>query len=82
MKIVVKVFFLIVLLLIGIVVDSMAPVITNDLAMTQLENSDALLVTVNTYNQIRPVVSISYGIIVCLFAFSLARDLMKFAKSE
>ena len=82
MKIVVKVFFLIVLLIIGIVVDSMAPVITNDLAMTQLENSDALLVTVNTYNQIRPVVSISYGIIVCLFAFSLARDLMKFAKSE
>ena len=82
MKIAVKTILLVVLLLIGMIVDSIAPIITNDLAMTQMENSNALFVVMSSYNQFKPIVSITFGIVICLVAFSLARDLVKFAKSS
>lgn len=81
MKIAVKIILLVTLLFIGMIADSIGPVMTNDLAMTQMSNSDAVLVAMNTYNQIRPIISITYGVIICLMLFWIARDLVKFAKS-
>lgn len=82
MRLIVKSFLLVVLLLIGMIADSAAVVITNELAMTQLENSNILLVAMDTYIRLRPIISFAYGVIVCLVAFSVAKDLTKFAKSS
>lgn len=81
MKIVVKIILLITLVLIGIIAGNMGPVLTNDLAMTQLENSDALLVATNTYNQIKPVVDILYTGLIIVVACSITRDVYKLYKN-
>lgn len=81
MKIVVKIILLIALVFIGIIAGNMAPVLTNDLAMTQLENSDALLVATNTYNQIKPVIDILYTGLIIAIACSITRDVYKLYKN-
>lgn len=82
MKLVVKIILLVALVAIGMFADSMGPVITNDLAMTQMENSDALLVATNTYNRIKPVIDILYTGTVLVVAGWIAYDVYKLFKIE
>ena len=82
MKLVVKIILLVALVAIGMFAGSMSPVITNDLAMTQLENSDALLVATNTYNQIKPVIDILWTGLIIVVAGWIAYDVYKLFKIE
>lgn len=82
MKVAVKVILLSVLAVIGIISDSMAPVITNSLAMAQMENSDALLVATNTFNRIKPVIDILYAGLIIVVIGSIANDLHTMFKKE
>lgn len=80
MKLVIKIISLILLLIIGMVVSSAAPTLTNDLAMMQLENSNALFVMWDVYIKVRPIVTFIYILAISLFSLSIARDFIK-AKS-
>ena len=80
MKLVIKIISLILLLIIGMVVSSAAPTLTNDLAMMQLENSNALFVMWDVYIKVRPIVTFIYVLTISLFSLSIARDFVK-AKS-
>ena len=82
MKIAVKIILLITLMIVGIIADSMSPVIANDLAMTQMENSDALLVVTNAYNRIKPVVDILFTGIIIVVAGWIAYDVYKLFNIE
>lgn len=59
-----------------------SPVITNELALTQMQNSDELYVLMDTYNKVRPFISIVYGLITALFAGTTIYDTYKFIKNK
>lgn len=82
MKMAIKIVALVAMLLIGLMADSTGPVIDNALAMTQLENSSDILIATTVFNRIQPVISALYYALVCLLGFSIARDLVIFAKSS
>ena len=58
------------------------PIITNELALGQMENSNELYVLMETYNKARPIISIIYGLITVLFAGTTIYDIYKFIKTK
>lgn len=58
------------------------PIITNELAMGQMQNSNELYLLMTTYNKVRPIISIVYGLITALFAGTTIYDIYKFIKSK
>ena len=56
------------------------PIITNELAMGQMQNSNELYLLMTTYNKVRPIISIVYGFITALFAGTTIYDIYKFIK--
>lgn len=58
------------------------PIITNDLALGQMQNSNELYLLMETYNKTRPFISIIYGLITVLFAWTTISDTYKFIKTK
>lgn len=58
------------------------PVINNELAMGQMENSNELFLLMETYNKLKPFVSIIYWFITALFAGTTIHDTYKFFKNK
>ena len=58
------------------------PIITNELALTQMENSNELYMLMESYNGIRPILSIVYGLIAFLFVGTTIYDIYKFIKTK
>jgi hypothetical protein len=58
------------------------PVITNDLAMGQMQNSNELYLLMETHNKVKPFISIIYGLITALFAGTTICDTYKFIKTK
>lgn len=58
------------------------PIITNELAMLQMENSNELYLLMDTYNKVRPFISIIYGLITALFVGTTIYDIYKFIKTK
>lgn len=81
-KIITKiVIFAFIMIVVTSITKSMSPVISNSVALTQMQHSDAMFVMMNTYNKIKPLVSVIYfGIIAC-FTCTIGRDIYKFAKT-
>ena len=77
-KIIVFAFCMIMLASIG---QAMSPVISNELALTQMENSKELFVAMDTYNRIRPLVTTAFTLIVVMFVCANIRDIYKFIKT-
>ena len=59
-----------------------SPVITNELAMLQMENSNELYLLMETYNKVRPFILIIYGLITALFVGTTIYDIYKFIKTK
>lgn len=59
-----------------------SPVITNELALTQMENSNELYILMESYNKLRPILSIIYGLITCYFVGATIYDIYKFIKTR
>lgn len=59
-----------------------SPVITNEIALTQMEHSNELYMLMDTYNKVRPFVSIIYGFITVLFAGTTIHDTYNFIKTK
>ena len=59
-----------------------SPVITNELALLQMENSNSLYLLMDTYNRVKPFISIAYNLITVLFALTTVSDIYKFIESK
>lgn len=77
-KTVVFVVFLIVITAIG---QSVGPIVTNDMALTQMQNSNEMYMLMNTYNKIRPIINLVYVFVVSYFIGNISRDIYKFVKT-
>ena len=58
------------------------PIITNKLALGQMEDSNELYLLMETYNKLKPFISIIYGLITVLFAGTTIYDIYKFIKTK
>lgn len=58
------------------------PIITNELALTQMEQSNELYMLMETYNRLRPLLSIIYGFITTYFVGTTVYDTYKFIKTK
>ena len=58
------------------------PIITNEIALTQMENSNELYLLMEAYNKVRPFISIIYGLITALFVGTTIYDIYKFIKTK
>lgn len=77
-KVVLFAFLMIILTAVG---RSIAPVVSNELALTQMQNSNEMYVLMNTYNKIRPIINLAYVFIAGYFAGTIYRDISKFVKT-
>lgn len=59
-----------------------SPVITNELALLQMENSNAFYMIMDTCNKLRPFISISYNLITVLFVLAAMRDTCKLIETK
>ena len=73
--------FAFIMVVIAALVQSASPLVSNELALTQMQNSNEMYVLMNTYNKIRPIVNVVYAGIVALFVYTLGRDTSKFVKT-
>ena len=72
--------FAIVMFLIATVMQYISPIISNDIAMGQMENSDEAFVTMGLYNRLQNVASALYSIGIAFLVCALGYDTYKFAK--
>lgn len=77
-KIVAFIFLMFIITAIG---QSIAPTVTNSVALTQMENSDMPFAIMNTYTKIQPVFSFIYYGIIVWFVCGIGRDIYKFTKT-
>jgi hypothetical protein len=59
-----------------------SPVITNELALGQMQNSNELYLLMETHNKVKPFISVIYGFITVLFAGTTIYDTYKFIKTK
>lgn len=59
-----------------------SPIITNELALGQMENSNWLYMLMETYNKVRPFISVIYGFVTALFAGTIIGDTYRFIKTK
>ena len=77
-KIVIFVFLMTIILFI---VQSISPVVSNNLALGQMQNTDEAFVVMNTYNKLRPMFNTAMVGVCVLFVISIVKDVFKFAKN-
>ena len=58
------------------------PIISNELALGQMQNSNELYLLMETYNKLRPFISIIYGLVTAWFAGTTIYDTYKFIKTR
>lgn len=82
MKIALKaIIFALIMFGVAAVSQAISPVVSNELALTQMQNSNEMYILMDTYNKIRPIVSVAYTGIILLFICTIARDTYKFVKN-
>ncbi len=58
------------------------PIINNELALGQMENDNTLFLLMETYNRVKPFVSVLYVCVSCLFGWAIVSDVVKFVKAK
>lgn len=58
------------------------PIITNELALTQMEQGNELYMLMESYNRLSPLLSIIYGLITTCFVGTTIYDIYKFIKTK
>lgn len=81
-KMIKKVMIFAILMIIATAIgQSISPIMTNNLALTQMQNYNEMYVLMNTYSKVRPIVNLVYVFIVGYFIGTIARDIHKFIKT-
>lgn len=75
------VIFTFIMIIVAAIGQSVSPTISNELALTQMQNDNTMFVLMNTYNKIKPIFNITYSCVILWFVCTLGRDTYKFAKS-
>jgi hypothetical protein len=70
-----------VMIVIAAVSQSVSPVITNELALTQMQNSNEMYIVMSTYDKIKPIFSIGYLCVISWFAYTIGRDIYRLSKN-
>ena len=64
------------------VAQSMSPIVSNEMALGQMQNSNEAFILMDTYNKVRPVITVVYSGIIIWFTSTIARDIYKFVKTK
>lgn len=64
------------------VVQSLSPVVSNEIALGQMQNSDEAFIIMSTYNKMRPIISAAFAGIIAWFTCTIVRDIYKFFKNQ
>lgn len=72
--------FITIMAIISIGLESMTPVLNNEIAMTQMENSNVSLVLMDSYEKIKPLANIVKILVIAWFAGTISRDTYKFVR--
>jgi hypothetical protein len=59
-----------------------SPIISNEIALGQMENSDGLFILMELYNKLRPLIVVIYSCIVLLFISAVGYDTYNFIKTK
>lgn len=73
--------FAFVMLVVSALLNSFQPIISNQIAMGQMENDDYAYILMNTYNQIKHIGSLAMTGVSALFIGKVAVDSYKFYKN-
>lgn len=68
--------------IIAITLLSASPIIANEVAMGQMENSNELYMMMEIYNRVKPIISIIYGCIATWFVGTTIYDIYKLITKE
>ena len=71
------IFFMIIMFAIGIIEPSVTPMIDNDVALTQMELSDAYFVALTTYQKLKPLFNIAKLVVSFVFLCLISSDIFK-----
>jgi hypothetical protein len=74
------VIFIVLMVVLTAIGQSVSPVISNNMALTQMQNSNEMYMLMNTYNKVRPIINLVYVFIVSYFIGNISRDIYKFVK--
>jgi type III secretory pathway component EscS len=74
--------FTFVMIVVAAVWQSVSTIISNYIAMTQMQNDDLAFVIMNVYNRVKPIGVGIYGLIILWFVYTLGRDTYKFVKKN
>lgn len=73
--------FTMVMIVVSAVMQSIAVPVSNELALTQMQNSNEMFVLMNVYSKLKPIVTVVYSCVILWFVYTLGRDTYKFAKT-
>ena len=73
--------FVITMIIVAAIAQAISPVVTNELALTQMQNDNVMFVAMSTYNKLKPIVDIVYSCVILWFVCTLGRDTYKFVKN-
>lgn len=81
-KLICKIVIFVVLVVVFTSIDrSVNVVISNELALTQMRNSNEMYIFVDTYNRLRPILGLIYAGMVIGIAGTLTYDIFKLVKN-
>ena len=73
--------FTFIMIIVAAIAQSISPVVSNSMALTQMQNGNVMFVAMNTYNRIKPIFNALYSCVILWFVYTLGRDTYKFAKT-
>lgn len=74
------VIFAVLMFIVAAIAQSISPLVTNELALTQMQNSNEMYVLMNTYTKIRPIANTIFNTIIYVFVGIIIRDIYDFVK--
>ena len=73
--------FTFIMIVVATIAQSISPVISNEMALTQMQNDNVMFAAMNTYNKIKPIFNALYSLVTVWFVYTLGRDTYKFVKT-
>lgn len=73
--------FAVLMFIVAALMQPVGVVISNNIALGQMQNSDEMYILMDTYNKVRSIVSVAFTGIILLFTGTIARDIYKFVKT-
>ncbi len=74
--------FTFLMIVVAAITQSIDPIVSNEMALTQMQNSNELFVFMSTYNKVKAIINVVFTIIIIWFTGTIARDTYKFFKNQ